>query len=119
MELNKTESFDPGTSTKRRRQLKNFVFDFGLLAVATRNIKQRLCQKIKKLFQFFYNFMFYILFLLISNSKNQVCAAILCHHPICKTDIYRQFLARYFAQIAVLWASSPANFRLGGNFWHS
>ena len=53
MELNKTESFDPGTSTKRRRQLKNFVFDFGLLAVATRNIKQRLCQKIKKLFQFF------------------------------------------------------------------
>ena len=49
--------------------------------------------------------MFYILFLLISNSKNQACAAILRHHPICKTDIYRQFLARYFAQIAVLWAS--------------
>ena len=119
MELNKTESFDPGTSTKRRRQLKNFVFDFGLLAVATRNIKQRLCQKIKKTFHLFFNYMFYILFLLISNSKNQVYAAILCHHPICKTDIYRQFLARYFAQIAVLWASSPANFRLVGDSWHS
>ena len=49
MELNKTESFDPGTSTKRRRQLKNFVFGFGLFAVATRNIEQRPCQKIKKL----------------------------------------------------------------------
>lgn len=48
--------------------------------------------------------MFYILFLLISNSKNQACAAVLRRHLICKTDIYRQFLARYFAQIAVLWA---------------
>ena len=45
--------------------------------------------------------------------------AILHSWLICKTDIYRQFLARYFAQIAVLWASSPANFRLDGNFWHS
>ena len=63
--------------------------------------------------------MFYILFLLISNSKNQACAAVPHRHLICKTDIYRQFLACYFAQIAILWASSPANFRLGGNFWHS
>ena len=63
--------------------------------------------------------MFYILFLLIYNSKNQACTAVLRRHLICKTDIYRQFLARYFAQIAVLWASSSANFKLGGNFWHS
>ena len=63
--------------------------------------------------------MFYILCLLICNSKNQACTAILRHHPIYKTDIYRQFLARYFAQIAVLWASPLANFRLSSNFWHS
>ena len=49
--------------------------------------------------------MFYILFLLISNSKNQACAAVLRRYPICKTDIYCQFLARHFAQIAVLWVS--------------
>ena len=64
MELNKTESSDPGTSTKRRRQLKNFVFDFGLFAVVTRNIKQRLCQKTKKPLYLSYKYMFsyYILF---------------------------------------------------------
>ena len=60
--------------------------------------------------------MFYILFLLICNSKNQACAAVLRRHPICKTDIYRQFLARYFAQIAILWASPPANFSLAAIF---
>ncbi len=59
MELNKTESSDPGTSTKRRRQLKNFIFGFGVFAVATRNIKQRLCQKTKKPFYLFYKYMFY------------------------------------------------------------
>jgi len=75
--------------------------------------------KNKKTYQLFYNYMFYMLFLLIYNSKNQACAAVLHRHLICETDIYRQFLARYFAQIAVLWASPLANFRLSGNFWHS
>ncbi len=53
----------------------------------------------------FYN---YILFSL--QFKWLPYTAILHSWLIWKTDIYRQFLAHHFAQIAVLWVSLPASF---------
>ena len=52
-------------------------------------------------------FLNYLLF--IFQLKQPTYMATLHSWLICKTDIYRQFLARYFAQIAVLWVSWAAN----------
>ncbi|EEG22834.1 hypothetical protein EIKCOROL_02489 [Eikenella corrodens ATCC 23834] len=56
-----------------------------------------------------YKYLFLNYFLFIFQFKRPTYTAILHSWLICKTDIYRQFLARYFAQIAILWGSWLGN----------